>query len=529
MFRIEFLKLTSHPQLGNIKLNLSDNSEYQKSEFPYTSVIIGSNGTGKSFILRTIAEIFRQFHAYSTSESEKKIFNLPYSFHLRYRFYHNTYEIATRRLEVLTGSRRKEYIFFKNRPLDISFSTKDLFEKETGFEVLPNELEFPTKVLVNSIMNNDRFVFKKTQPNDFYQYLGARSTSSTASTKSSVRKTIRHVFNATSTDDNFVSNLKDLLDFLEFQQSFKVVYKTKINKLFFSQQLTKSNFKKYFEHWWDEDFKFSKRQKENPLWSIPYYNNNVRDNDELTEKLIQFLNDLPNDENIFKHKPRSTSKIIELDLFNSGILKSDLILISHLENLDIINLEGIQIKKSSKSLNIDEISSGEYHLLITLIGIFANVADNSLILIDEPEISLHPNWQMRYISFLKNVFRKYANCHFILTTHSHFLVSDMEGSTSFLTGLKRVDSELETIDIDTNTYGWSAEDVLYNIFDVTSTRNFYVAEEVGKILNEISKQEINKNRIKNKLNDLSKIKKSLKQNDPLLSLIVKIENEFANA
>lgn len=517
MFRIEFLKLTNHPQLGNIELNLSDNSEYKKSEFPYTSVIIGSNGTGKSFILRTIAEIFRQFQAYSASESEKKIFNLPYSFHLRYRFYHNNYEIVTRRLELLNGNRRKEYIYFKNRPLTTSFATKDLFEKKTGFEVLPKELEYPNKLLVNSIMNNDRFVFKKTQPNEFYQYLGARSTSSTASTKSSVRKTIRHVFNATSAEEIFISNLKNLLTFLEFEQSFKVVYKTKINKLFFSRELTKNNFKTYFENWWAEDFKFSKRQKENPLWSIPYYNNNVRNNDELTEKLIQFLNELPNDENIFKHKPRSSSKIIEIDLFNSDISNDDLILISHLENLDIINLEGIQIKKSSKALRINEISSGEYHLLITLIGIFANIADDSLVLIDEPEISLHPNWQMRYMSFLKKVFAKYSNCHFILTTHSHFLVSDLEGSTSYITGLKREDSLLKTVDIDKNTYGWSAEEVLYKVFDVRTTRNYYLEVELRELLYLISIKSDNKKRIIELVQSLEELELSVE--DPLLKII----------
>lgn len=520
MFRIEFLKLTGHPQLGNIELNLSDITEYKRAEFPYTSVIIGSNGTGKSFILKTIADIFRQFHAYSTSD--KKEFNLPYGIHLRYKFYHDTYEIVTRRLESLTGSRRREYIFFKNRPLEVSFLPKTLYETITGYEVLHRELEYPTKVLVNSIMNNDRFVFKNSKPEDFYQYLGARSTSSTASTKSSVRKTIRHIFNATTANNQFISNLKELLTFLEFEESFKVVYKTKINKLFFSQELTKSNFKQYFENWWDEDYKFSNRKKENPLWSIPYYNNNFRDNPELVDKVIQFLNQIPNDKSRFKHKPRSSSKMIEIDLFNSETSTNDLKLISHLENLDIINLEGIQIKKNTKSLKINEISSGEYHLLITLIGIFANISDYSLVLIDEPEISLHPNWQMRYISFLKNVFKKYSNCHFILTTHSHFLVSDMEDSTSYLTGLKREDYILRTVDIDRNTYGWSAEEVLYKVFNVKTTRNFYLEADLRELLHKIALNSEEYSRMKFLLNKIKKIE--LSENDPLQIVITRAQN-----
>src|SRR5690606_5854 len=140
------------------------------------------------------------------------------------KYYHNTYEIVTRSLEnALFKGGRKEYLYFKNRPLNVLFNTDSVVEKTTGYEVLHQELEYPSKLLVNSIMNNDRFVFKSTQQNKFYQYLGARSTSSTASTKSSVRRTITHIFNAKSSNDVFINNLKDLLSFLDFEKSFKVV------------------------------------------------------------------------------------------------------------------------------------------------------------------------------------------------------------------------------------------------------------------------------------------------------------------
>lgn len=486
MFRIEYLKLSKHPQLGDIELTFSDNSEYETQEYPYTSVIIGSNGTGKSYILRTIAEIFRQFQEYS--ETDKKEFSLSYNIHLRYRYYQNTYEIVTRRLQFLANKgMRKEYLFFKNRPSEAPLKENSQFGERTGFEVPHQELEYPTKLLVTSVMNNDRFVFKRSNTADFYQYLGARSTNSTASTKSSVKRTIKHIFNATASSELFSLRLKDLLSFLEFEESFKVIYKTKINKLFFSQDLTKENFKKYFEYWWDEDFKFSKRKQDNPLWSIPYYNIHFKNNEGLTESIIKFLNQLPLNQNRFKEKEHSRSKIIELDLFDGEISKTDLTLISHLENLDILNLEGIQIVKNNKELSISQISSGEYHLLLSLIGIFANISDESLILIDEPEISLHPNWQMRYISFLKNVFSKFNSCHFILTTHSHFLVSDMEDKSSYLLGLKRDANIISTVDVDANTFGWSAEEVLYKIFNVKSTRNSYLEYDLIKMVNIINR------------------------------------------
>lgn len=521
MFRIEFVKLKGHPQLGTLSLDLSDNLEYIKNDFPYTSVIIGSNGTGKSFILKTIAEIFRQFQEFSISG--KKEFNLPYSIHLRYRYYHNTYEIVTRNfLDLVIKGGRKEYLYFKNRPLNIPFIEDSGWEKITGYEVLHRELEYPSKLLVNSIMNNDRFVFKSAQQTKFYQYLGARSTSSTSSTKSSVRRTITHIFNATSNNDVFINNLKDLLTFLHFEKSFKVVYKTKINKLFFSQELTVENFKKYFEEWWDDDFKFTNRSKENPLWSIPYYNNHFKNNSSELEKIVSYLNFLPLRKNIFYDKPKSSSKIIEIDLFDSEIDQEDLYFLKHLENLDIINLEGININKSNKNLSISEVSSGEYHLLISLIGIFANISDDSLVLIDEPEISLHPNWQMKYISFLKKVFSKYSSCHFILTTHSHFLISDLEDKSSYLTGLKREENILKTVDIDKNTFGWSAEEVLYKIFDVRTTRNHYLEMDLRELLSLISQKSEDKGQIYILTERLRQVQ--LDKNDPLRLIIEQATN-----
>jgi predicted ATP-binding protein involved in virulence len=526
MFRIEFLNLKSHPQLGDIDLNLSEPSEYKKSGKPYTSVIIGSNGTGKSFILRTIAEIFRQFKAYSLSD--KKEFTLPYDIHLRYRFYHNTYEIVTRKMKVIERSgQRREYLFFKNRPLEVDFKGDSIFEKQTSFEVLHKELEYPEKLLVNSIIPTDRFVYQNSNPTDFYQYLGARSTSSTTSTKSSVRRTIKHIFNASSASVEFKRNLKELLTFLEFEEKFKVEYKTKINKLFFSKELTKENFKQYFEKWWDEKFKFTKRKQENPLWSIPYYNQNFKENSTLTNEIVVFLNKLPSNDKIFHNKKNSSSKIISINLFDSEISDNDLKMISHLENLDIINLEGLRIQKSKSSLSINEISSGEYHLLNSLIGMFANISKDSLVLIDEPEISLHPNWQMRYITFLKSVFANFPSCHFILSTHSHFLISDLEGNSSSVTALSR-DFETNKLSaklLEANTFGWSAEEILYAVFKVRTTRNFYLETELRELLHKIAIKSDDKNRMKSILNSIKLL--TLNDEDPL-NLIIKKAEEYLN-
>jgi predicted ATPase len=531
MIRLEYLKLRDHPQLGDIELFLSDPSERKNKIKPYTSVIIGPNGTGKSYILRTIAEILRQFKSFI--ESERKEFSLPFDLHLRYQFHHNTYEIVTKQLAMADNKGlKRDYLYFKNRPLSQNFISKVFpFDKITGFEVLPRELEFPEKLLVNSLMLTDRFIFQESKRDDFYQYLGVRSTSGSTSTRASSKRTIRHLFNATGYKLEFYKSLKELLSFLEFEPAFQISYSTKINKLFFSGELKVAQFEQYFENWWAEDFIYSNRKKENPLWSIPFYNNNFKNKPTSIEALVDYLNELASS-NRLTHKKNSSAKLLSIDLLDTSLSVKEMQLISELENLDIINLDGIKLKKRQSTLSISDLSSGEYHLIISLIGIFSNISEDSVILIDEPEISLHPNWQMRYITFLKSVFAKFPSCHFIITTHSHFLVSDLEGDSSSVTALLR-DSTTNNLTAEllkgTSTFGWSAEEVLYKIFKTPTSRNYYLAEELNEIFELIS-QEPNEdriNKIKNKVTVLKSMNlNGLSEEDPLKDVIKVIFKEF---
>lgn len=524
MFRIEYLKLTEHPQLGEIELFLSDIEELNNNLKPYTSVIIGPNGTGKSFILRTISDILMQFNIFKTSEIRK--INLPYSFQLRYFLEGKNYEIVSSFVITNGRSKIKNYEYYMNRPftLENSFFLNKKFDQ---FRIPIQELEFPNYVIVNSILQTDRFLFKNSTPEDFYQYLGARSTSSTSSTKSSSRKTIKYLFNASSSNIDFKNNLKELLEFLGFEKSLKINYTTKINKLFFSGELTETNFKRYFEEWWHDDFVFSKRKQNNPLWSIPHYNNNFRDDQKKIANITEYLNLFA--KNKLTHKARSTSKILSIDLFDNNFNEQEFEVIRQLEQLDIINIDGIIINKNNSALTLNEISSGEFHLIISMIGIFSKIEDNCLILIDEPEISLHPNWQMQYISFLKKVFSKYQSCHFILTSHSHFIVSDLEGKSSSVTALNRniKTNKLESYLLKADTYGWSAEEILLKVFKTNTSRNYYIAEKLGEFLDFISNKDSTLEDIKLKFYELEIDKlNNLSNEDPLKTVYDTIMKEY---
>ena len=120
-------------------------------------------------------------------------------------------------------------------------------------------------------------------------------------------------------------------------------------------------------------------------------------------------------------------------------------------------------KKGNEEFNFGDASSGEANILTTMISLIPLVEDNCCVLIDEPEISLHPSWQYRYIELLTNVFQSFNGCHIIIASHSHFLVSDLPTDNSSVITLNKIDGLVKSELLPNSTFGWSAEDILLNI------------------------------------------------------------------
>ena len=66
-------------------------------------------------------------------------------------------------------------------------------------------------------------------------------------------------------------------------------------------------------------------------------------------------------------------------------------------------------------VQLDQLSSGEKQILLILTTVFLQEERPSVLLMDEPEISLHISWQDRLIDLIREL---NPNCQLILTTHS---------------------------------------------------------------------------------------------------------------
>ena len=83
----------------------------------------------------------------------------------------------------------------------------------------------------------------------------------------------------------------------------------------------------------------------------------------------------------------------------------------------------IFINSLGNPLSPTDLSSGEQHELVLLYELLFKVKPWSLILIDEPELSLHIAWQEQVLNDLEKI-TKLADLYVIMATHSPQIIHD---------------------------------------------------------------------------------------------------------
>jgi putative ATP-dependent endonuclease of OLD family len=86
------------------------------------------------------------------------------------------------------------------------------------------------------------------------------------------------------------------------------------------------------------------------------------------------------------------------------------------------NTYDVRLKKQGSSFLVGAASSGERELLTYLFAIFALNVRDALIVVDEPELHLHPNWQRRVFQIFAKLAASTGN-QFLLATHSPTFIS----------------------------------------------------------------------------------------------------------
>lgn len=431
MFLLKKIKIENHQ---NIVLDVTFlNIKETENKRPFSTLVLGENGTGKSFLLKTIADIFIFLDKMQTAKRKPRF---------RYEKFFIEYYIDKHKYEIsrISGSE----ILCKCDNLDVDF----------------HAIKLPSSVLAVAFMVNDKFLFvdEHKQEENIYKYLGVRKTSNATYTSSVCDRVIECVTQII--EDGLLKEMSTVLSVLHFDQMID----------------------------------------------------------------ISFTNASDKKKTIVKEV-----KVDCLDLLNNPFEKEQIAhdKICHLLKRKIIIPSQIFFYKNGEKIDFESCSSGEKHMIFALSGIMNNISKNSLVLIDEPEISLHPEWQIKYISLLKKVFENYSECHFILASHSHYLVSDLKEDTSSIVTLTKLNEKTPYAELlPYSTYAWSAENIIYNIFGLRTTRNYYFESDLHKLLSCMQKNELTREEL-NEIRELAtKLKKYIYNDEDPLALIIRQAEGF---
>jgi hypothetical protein len=182
-------------------------------------------------------------------------------------------------------------------------------------------------------------------------------------------------------------------------------------------------------------------------------------------------------------------------------------------------------KDDGRRISLLKASSGELSLITSAMFMLAEVNRKNLLLIDEPENSLHPRWQREYISILYDLLG-YHDLEIYVATHSPLIVAGTHIDT-------RVRSEIYHPETGQVEYGLpeNIEDVLWGQFDIISPASRFLSEKLAETLEALSNGEISLETAVKLINKIGAASFDSKQENIFIAakkLAIKIDQERKN-
>jgi len=124
--------------------------------------------------------------------------------------------------------------------------------------------------------------------------------------------------------------------------------------------------------------------------------------------------------------------------------------------------------RAGREFGIAELSSGEKQLFIRIMALKMVHANNSVILADEPEISLHPGWQQRILRLYEGIGK---NNQIIVATHSPHVISSAEKRSLRLLVHEQARIRVRDCNDADGCYGLPVDRVLAELMALDAMRN----------------------------------------------------------
>ncbi|WP_441545695.1 AAA family ATPase [Citrobacter freundii] len=160
-----------------------------------------------------------------------------------------------------------------------------------------------------------------------------------------------------------------------------------------------------------------------------------------------------------------------------------------------INYEaGVVFLNNNKEIKL---SSGQQIYSYMIPSIVSEIQDETLIIIDEPELYLHPALEIGLIEMLKNVLKQ-RNSYAIIATHSSLIAREVQSKCVNVLKEATYGTMIDKPNIE--TYGESLEEIIGEIFDDYSIKKPY-QHELDNIMDETLSLSENLNNLSVKMGD----------------------------
>lgn len=463
---LKYLYIKKYKKFEDIKIKFYDYSNNQNNELMSKiyknvnfTVLVGENGVGKTTILSFIAHIFKNLQRFHN--------RIPSDFKMIYQLDENSNE------DIII-EKIGENIFFtvdgkKELLLEFDGRTKTYIGENNENTITYDEIEnkLPTNVIVSC--------FDVDYPSDYnWNYVGYRLLKIKSIDK--IYKKSGFGMDISQGIIKFLikyfyedSRLKDFFNALGFE---------------FSEDLyVYRNFTSYYNDRYDifEDF-YKDEGFDN--WKEFLATTNFKNEYDFIDFVTS--RDFWNEYCIPIEYIGENMGFTHNDTFNfNKFFKGNSFNISVLYRLilnDKFYINEFFIKKDREIISIEQMSTGEKIFLCRLFFLLSKVQNDSLIILEEPEIHLNYSWVKQLITVVKLLFDEYKT-HFLISTHSNAFINML-----FPQNILILDEEIIKHP-NFNTFFANEREINKKLFKHSNVKNI-VEKEIISMIDKSTKEEL---------------------------------------
>ncbi|HMU46475.1 MAG TPA: restriction system-associated AAA family ATPase [Chitinophagaceae bacterium] len=469
--RLKIIDSPSRPLLNGVELFFYDGSNNSANP----NCFIGVNGTGKSQVLETLAEIFYYLDKiYGNPNNLSIVIDSPLLFEL-------DYSLTIRKKKYLVEVKQQN---IKSKAPEIFITSKG---KEVEWFVETMHQFLPTKVVAYTSGDNETLSFPFMDYYDEYADYTAKRAFGTIEGEDYEPRF--YLMDYTTNIGVVISNLvysgsrklKKLLstDNLKSLRSFQLIIQTKQTAAPSGGIVLTEDLEKWIGILKAVATCYEYSQKEN-RHTLDFYNNKATKDalNHFFKKPIEFytalykielLNNLLVEDKYLreiKRKRRSRKALIR----NPVVPDKD----------KVLHYSEIKLRHSSGELiNYLSLSDGEHQYMNVFGTVLMIDFENSLFLLDEPETHFNPIWRREFIKMLDEIV-KGRKQDFFITSHSPFVVADSKREKVYV--FKKDQKGKLHVDQPSNeTYGSNFDYILKMAFEMDNTISEKSLEELLKL------------------------------------------------